>query len=88
MVLATNCSNFLFVFVGTTYFHTTGLPMMAIQSEKPIRLTGARPNRFRRNTRDAKRNLIAGPDPLNMFQVLSDISKGYVQLSDLSRPPT
>lgn len=71
---------------GTTYFHQTGLPMMTVATGEPTKL-GVRPTRFRRNTRATERITIAEPDPLSMFEVLLAISKGYVQLSNLSQPP-
>lgn len=73
---------------GTTYFHQTSMvsPIMAATSSTN-RLTGIRPNRFRRNKRAAERMTNAEPDPLSMFQALLTISKGYVQLGDLSIPP-
>lgn len=54
----------------------------------PEKIAGIRPNRFRRHTKATKEDdTIAEPDPIDMFKVLVDISKGYVQLSNLSKPP-
>ncbi|XP_031635792.1 uncharacterized protein LOC116348801 [Contarinia nasturtii] len=72
---------------GTTYFHQTSLPIMSTGTETTNRVTGFRPNRFGRNKRAAERIMNAEPDPLDMFEVLLAISKGYVQLSNLSQPP-
>lgn len=73
---------------GTTYFHQTNLPMMTMETDKTKLVTGLRPNRFRRNTKAKQRFISAEPDPIAMFEVLVDISKGYVQLNNLIQPPS
>lgn len=60
--------------------------MMSVGEEMTKRVSGIGANRFRRNKRATK--LYAEPDPFDMFQALLDISKGYVQLSNLAQSST
>lgn len=69
---------------GTTYYQTGS--MVAVQTGESSKF-GIHQTRFRRNTRAKKRITVAEPDPLSMFEALQAISKGYVQLSNLSQPP-
>lgn len=60
---------------------------MTVDTVTTKRVTGVRPNRFRRNAKTVERIIIAEPDPQSLFEALAAISKGYVQLSHLSQPP-
>lgn len=60
---------------------------MAVDTVTTKRVTGIRPNRFRRNANTMEHIIIAEPDPQSLFEALSAISKGYVQLSHLMQPP-
>lgn len=84
--------HFFFLFTctfhaGTTYFHHPNLALMTVDTVTTKRVTGVRPNRFRRNANTVERVTFAEPDPQSLFDALAAISKGYVRLSYLTQPP-
>lgn len=84
LILCSPTYTFMCAPSGTTYYH----PSLAMMEVDTKRVSGIRPNRFRRNTKASERITIAEPDPMSMFEVLLAVSKGYVQLSSILQPPS